>query len=44
MSKTATKSKPRRGGSGASSASAAPNGKTLSTYITERFDEFSRSQ
>ena len=42
MSKTATKSKPRRGGSGASAGT--PNGKTLSTYITERFDEFSRSQ
>jgi len=42
MSKTATKSKPRRGGSGVSAG--APNGKTLSTYITERFDEFSRSQ
>jgi DNA-binding MurR/RpiR family transcriptional regulator len=40
MSKTATKSRPRR--------NAAENdgvaGKTLSTYITERFDEFSRSQ
>jgi len=44
MSKTATKSKPRRSGSGASSAAGTPNGKTLSTYITERFDEFSRSQ
>src|SRR6187401_3582755 len=44
MSKTATKSRPRRGGSGASSAAGTPNGKTLSTYITERFDEFSRSQ
>jgi len=44
MSKTATKSRPRRNGSAASSASATPNGKTLSSYITERFDEFSRSQ
>ncbi|MCB0875411.1 MAG: MurR/RpiR family transcriptional regulator [Solirubrobacterales bacterium] len=44
MSKTATKSKPRRSGSSASSTASAPNGKTLSTYITERFDEFSRSQ
>lgn len=44
MSKTATKSRPRRSGSGASSASGTPNGKTLSTYITERFEEFSRSQ
>ncbi len=44
MSKTATKSRPRRSGSGASSATGTPNGKTLSTYITERFDEFSRSQ
>jgi len=44
MSKTATKSKPRRGGSGSARGAADPNGKTLSTYITERFDEFSRSQ
>ncbi len=44
MSKTATKSRPRRSGSSASSATGTPNGKTLSTYITERFDEFSRSQ
>ncbi len=44
MSKTATKSKPRRTGSSAAGATGTPNGKTLSTYITERFDEFSRSQ
>lgn len=44
MSKTATKSSPRRSGSPASSATTTPNGKTLSAYITERFDEFSRSQ
>jgi hypothetical protein len=31
--------RPRRNGT-----QARPNGKTLSTYITERFDEFSRSQ
>lgn len=42
MSKTATKTKPRRTAS--SSSNGAKNGKTLSTYITERFDEFSRSQ
>jgi DNA-binding MurR/RpiR family transcriptional regulator len=34
MTKTATKARPRNG----------RNGKTLSTYITERFEEFSRSQ
>ena len=50
VSKTATKSRPRLGSrsrrSGATRrrAPARPNGKTLSTYITERFDEFSRSQ
>ena len=48
MSKTATKSRPRRNGSTAEETTEAPtpdqNGKTLSTYITERFDEFSRSQ
>ena len=43
MSKTATKSKPRRTGSSAA-ANGTPNGKTLSIYITERFEEFSRSQ
>jgi DNA-binding MurR/RpiR family transcriptional regulator len=41
MSKTATKSRPRRN---SSNGTGAQNGKTLSTYITERFDEFSRSQ
>ncbi len=51
MSKTATKSRPtqprtRSAGSRSSSSprQTRPNGKTLSTYITERFDEFSRSQ
>ena len=47
MSKTATKSRPRRNGSTPSSSTpgtGTANGKTLSTYITERFDEFSRSQ
>jgi DNA-binding MurR/RpiR family transcriptional regulator len=45
MSKTATKSRPRRNGSAAASnGTAAKDVKTLSTYITERFDEFSRSQ
>ena len=47
MSKTATKSRPRR-----TASTTATNGnragaesvKTLSTYITERFEEFSRSQ
>ncbi|MDX6582049.1 MAG: hypothetical protein QOI10_1233 [Solirubrobacterales bacterium] len=49
MSKTATKTRPssptqtRSNGSGRKVASA-PKGKALSTYITERFDEFSRSQ
>jgi DNA-binding MurR/RpiR family transcriptional regulator len=51
VSKTATKSRPTQ--SRARGAQARPrrngrparqNGKTLSTYITERFDEFSRSQ
>ena len=51
MSKTATKSRPTQSRArGATSRArrngrnARPNGKTLSTYITERFDEFSRSQ
>jgi DNA-binding MurR/RpiR family transcriptional regulator len=44
MSKTATKSKPRRSGSSTSRSTGATNGKTLSSYITERFDDFSRSQ
>ncbi len=42
MSKTATKTRPRR--ESASASNGAPSGKTLSTYITERFEEFSRSQ
>jgi DNA-binding MurR/RpiR family transcriptional regulator len=52
VSKTATKSRPTqsraRGGTQTRSRRngrpARQNGKTLSTYITERFDEFSRSQ
>jgi DNA-binding MurR/RpiR family transcriptional regulator len=51
VSKTATKSRPtqpRASSAGSRSPrngrNARPNGKTLSTYITERFDEFSRSQ
>ena len=52
MSKTATKTRPaaaRTRGARPPTATAAarpsrPNGKALSTYITERFDEFSRSQ
>ena len=50
MSKTATKSRPaprsqaRPAGTSTRKAAAAPKGKALSTYITERFDEFSRSQ
>jgi DNA-binding MurR/RpiR family transcriptional regulator len=51
VSKTATKSHPTqpRTRSGQSRSprngrQVRPNGKTLSTYITERFDEFSRSQ
>jgi DNA-binding MurR/RpiR family transcriptional regulator len=51
VSKTATKSGPTtsrtRGASPRARRNgrhARPNGKTLSTYITERFDEFSRSQ
>ncbi len=49
MSKTATKTRPaaatttRSNGNGRASKTR-PNGKALSTYITERFDEFSRSQ
>ncbi len=49
MSKTATKTRPaaatatRSNGTGRA-AKSRPNGKALSTYITERFDEFSRSQ
>ncbi len=45
MSKTATKTRSGRNGSSASStASGVSGGKSLSAYITERFDEFSRSQ
>ena len=52
MSKTATKTRPAtvrtRGASSANGTgrrpATRPNGKALSTYITERFDEFSRSQ
>ncbi len=49
MSKTATKSRPAPSTSSATSTrrnghAKRPHGKTLSTFITERFDEFSRSQ
>jgi DNA-binding MurR/RpiR family transcriptional regulator len=51
VSKTATKSRPAQprtrsaqSRSARNGRHARPNGKTLSTYITERFDEFSRSQ
>jgi DNA-binding MurR/RpiR family transcriptional regulator len=44
MSKTATKSRPRRSATSATSEKGGSNGKTLSTYITERFEDFSRSQ
>jgi DNA-binding MurR/RpiR family transcriptional regulator len=50
VSKTATKPRPsgsrstRQGSASPKRRSSRPNGKTLSTYITERFDEFSRSQ
>jgi DNA-binding MurR/RpiR family transcriptional regulator len=51
VSKTATKSRPAQprtrsaqSRSARNGRQARPNGKTLSTYITERFDEFSRSQ
>jgi DNA-binding MurR/RpiR family transcriptional regulator len=51
VSKTATKSHPAQprtrsaqSRSARNGRQARPNGKTLSTYITERFDEFSRSQ
>jgi DNA-binding MurR/RpiR family transcriptional regulator len=47
VSKTATKSRPSqrtRARSHGNGRSTKPNGKALSTYITERFDEFSRSQ
>ncbi len=45
MSKTATKTQSRRNGTPTSSdPGGVSGGKTLSAYITERFDEFSRSQ
>ena len=51
MSKTATKSRPTQSRARGAQPRTRPNGrqsrsigKTLSTYITERFDEFSRSQ
>jgi DNA-binding MurR/RpiR family transcriptional regulator len=47
VSKTATKTRPparTRGGGNGRRTPTRPNGKALSTYITERFDEFSRSQ
>jgi DNA-binding MurR/RpiR family transcriptional regulator len=51
VSKTATKSRPTRSRTGSAQSRSPrngrqtrPNGKSLSTYITERFDEFSRSQ
>jgi len=48
VSKTATKPRPAAAKSGSSAArtgrTSRPNGKTLSSYITDRFDEFSRSQ
>ena len=49
MTKTATKSRPTsrsRGGHtrSARSSSSRPSGKTLSTFISERLDDFSRSQ
>jgi DNA-binding MurR/RpiR family transcriptional regulator len=49
VSKTATKTRPAARTRSAAPRSpsrppARPNGKALSTYITERFDEFSRSQ
>ncbi len=51
MSKTATKSRPTQSRTRSAQSrsqrngrQARPNGKSLSTYISERFDEFSRSQ
>jgi DNA-binding MurR/RpiR family transcriptional regulator len=44
VSKTATKSRPTQSRPAGNGRVTRPNGKTLSTYITERFDEFSRSQ
>ena len=48
VTKTATTTRPparpRAGGGNGRRTASRPNGKALSTYITERFDEFSRSQ
>lgn len=47
VTKTATKPRPRQSRSARSNGASTPlkpGGKTLSAYITERFDEFSRSQ
>jgi DNA-binding MurR/RpiR family transcriptional regulator len=45
VSKTATKSRPAASRTrGGHSPAKRPNGKSLSTYITERFEDFSRSQ
>jgi DNA-binding MurR/RpiR family transcriptional regulator len=45
VSKTATKSRPAASRTrGAHPSSKRPNGKTLSSYITDRFEDFSRSQ
>ena len=44
MTKTATKSRPTTRSRGGHGRSRRPTGKTLSTFITERLDEFSRSQ
>ncbi|MGB2850942.1 MAG: MurR/RpiR family transcriptional regulator [Solirubrobacterales bacterium] len=44
MSKTATKTRTRRNGSTSTANEGSRAGKSLSSYITERFDEFSRSQ
>jgi DNA-binding MurR/RpiR family transcriptional regulator len=48
VSKTATRSRSTAAGARSATRSGGrnsrPNGKTLSTYITERFEEFSRSQ
>ena len=44
MSKTATKPRPTQSRTSRNGRQSRPNGKTLSVYISERFDEFSRSQ
>jgi DNA-binding MurR/RpiR family transcriptional regulator len=44
VSKTATKSRPVQSRPSRNGRITRPNGKTLSTYITERFEDFSRSQ